>query len=95
MRYSSATLVYGSGVGRREVGEVSVVALTPILARATWCDDWAISKGGFWLEYPNGSRIFLAIGLDFFRIDGVPGHFEIRAEDVPTYRKVIDEVKKG
>lgn len=92
MRYSSATLLHGKGDARREVKDVSIVELTPILARATWVDKQAISKGGFWIKYPNGSRVFIAAGFDFFRIEGVPGHFEIRSEDVPAYRALADEM---
>lgn len=69
---------------------VSMEVLNPILQRAEWTDRSVIHKGVFGLRYPNGTMVKIATGFHFFYVEGVPGHFEIRAEDVPLFRNVIE-----
>lgn len=92
--YSTATVGNQDGDIRKPTKEVSVEALTPLLVRARWIDHNVMSMGGFWITYPNGQRLFIAIGFDFFRLEGVRGHFEIRPEDIPAYRQAIDTIRK-
>jgi hypothetical protein len=77
----------------RNERDVSVDALTKIMARATWTNRSLISKGGFWLRYRNGRQFFFAIGFDFFRETGVPGVFLIRPEDKASFNQVIAEIR--
>jgi hypothetical protein len=94
--YSTAT-VYPSWVAAppADAREVSVERLLPLLANATWTSKRHIGKGGYRLRFPNGRELRLEIGFEFFTERGVPGTFLIRSQDVPEFRRAVEEIQKA
>lgn len=92
--YPTASLYYGDPDQPRDQREVPVAELTAILARATWQSRTTPNKGGFWLQYPDGRDLFVAIGFDLFKERGVDGQFMIRPEDRSSYREALAELTR-
>jgi hypothetical protein len=83
----------GGDQERKEGRNVSVVGLPELLARATWVDGHVFHKGGIWVRFAEGREVFLPYGFDFF-VMGDRGYFEIRKEDVPKYREIVQRIQK-
>lgn len=93
--YSIASVTNKDGDTRSKTKDISVEALTPLLIRAKWVDRRLVSMGNLCIIYPSGQKIFLAIGFDYFRVEGIRGHFDIRPEDIGAYRQAIDGIRQN
>jgi hypothetical protein len=92
---SEAIAFHGRDEQRRVGAKVSVAGLPEILARATWVASRPAHKGGSWLRFASDREVFLPVGFAHFYVANVPGHFEVRSEDLGRYREISGRILKA
>lgn len=91
---AEAMAFHGRDEQRQKGATISVAGLSEILARATWVSSRPAHKGGSWLRFADNREVFLPVGFSHFYVANVPGHFEVRSEDIARYREVSERIHR-
>lgn len=71
---------------RENLGEVEVKSLFSMMSRATWISNTiAFHKGSTDLRLSDGRVFLISTAGPFFEVEGVPGYYLIKVEDVEAF----------